>query len=206
MRGALVSWERENLVSYRNIHVESAKGNATDPNDRGDRGSTVIPLSSYSSGRERLATRPLIFALILLSLDVVGRAFPISSVGVGVKESASLVAPNQSESRVANLPPCPNENSTWGSCGAGSPAGITYATTAQNWRYAAFFTNWVRKKLRRFRLHNQSKTLSRDSIPEAVFPDNTWENHKQPILINRSENFCCTTTRMVYFRFMLLQQ
>jgi hypothetical protein len=133
MKCTLISWERVNPVSYPNIRIESVRGNATDPNDREGRGSKVIPLSSYSSGRDRLATQRLIFALILLSLDVVGRAFPISSVGIGVKESASLMAPNQSEARVANVPPCPNENSTWGSCGARSTAGIPYAPTAQNW-------------------------------------------------------------------------
>ena len=34
---------------------------------------------------------------------------------------------------VASATTCLNGNSTWGSCGGGAPAGITYATTALNW-------------------------------------------------------------------------
>ena len=34
---------------------------------------------------------------------------------------------------MASASTCLNGNSTWGSCGGGSPAGITFATTAQNW-------------------------------------------------------------------------
>jgi len=34
---------------------------------------------------------------------------------------------------VASASTCLNGNSTWGSCGGGAPAGITYATTALNW-------------------------------------------------------------------------
>jgi hypothetical protein len=58
-------------------------------------------------------------------------------VDAAVEGKASLVtglAPfNQLGSGVANTSTCQNGNSTWGSCGGGSPAGITYATTAQNW-------------------------------------------------------------------------
>ncbi len=35
--------------------------------------------------------------------------------------------------RVASAATCLTGNSTWGSCGGGAPAGITYATTALNW-------------------------------------------------------------------------
>ena len=34
---------------------------------------------------------------------------------------------------IANASTCLTGNSTWGACGGGMPAGITYATTAQNW-------------------------------------------------------------------------
>src|SRR6202521_411813 len=78
------------------------------------------------------------FVVFLLSLEVVGQAYSASSADAAGEGKASLVtglAPlNQLGSGVANTSTCQNGNSTWGSCGGGSPAGITYATTAQNWR------------------------------------------------------------------------
>ncbi len=55
--------------------------------------------------------------------------------GLAAKASlaSGVVPPNQLGSGLANASTCLNGNSTWGSCGGGSPAGITYATTAQNW-------------------------------------------------------------------------
>ena len=44
-----------------------------------------------------------------------------------------VVPPGQLGSGVASASTCLNGNSTWGACGGGSPAGVTYATTAQNW-------------------------------------------------------------------------
>jgi len=49
--------------------------------------------------------------------DVVNGAVPSGELGAGVASSAT----------------CLNGNSTWGFCGTGAPAGITYATTALNW-------------------------------------------------------------------------
>jgi hypothetical protein len=49
--------------------------------------------------------------------DMVNGTVPASELGTGVASSAT----------------CLNGNSTWGNCGGGAPAGITYATTALNW-------------------------------------------------------------------------
>jgi hypothetical protein len=78
------------------------------------------------------------FVVFLLSLEVVGQAYSVSSADAAGEGRASLVTGlvplNQLGSGVANTSTCQNGNSTWGSCGGGSPAGITYATTVQNWR------------------------------------------------------------------------
>src|SRR5580693_5294647 len=77
------------------------------------------------------------FVVFLLSLEVVGQAYSVSSADAAGEGRASLVTGlvplNQLGSGVANTSTCQNGNSTWGSCGGGSPAGITYATTALNW-------------------------------------------------------------------------
>lgn len=49
--------------------------------------------------------------------DLVNGTIPSGELGAGI----------------ANATTCLNGNSTWGSCGGGAPAGITYATTALNW-------------------------------------------------------------------------
>ena len=49
--------------------------------------------------------------------DLVNGTVPSSELGAGVASAAT----------------CLTGNSTWGSCGGGAPAGITYATTALNW-------------------------------------------------------------------------
>src|SRR6202140_4369187 len=72
----------------------------------------------------------LAFAVLLLSLEIIGRA-SVSNAGE-VSLMSGVMPPSQLESGVTNASTCLNGNSTQGSCG-GSPAGITYATTAQNW-------------------------------------------------------------------------
>jgi hypothetical protein len=55
--------------------------------------------------------------------------------GLAVKADLinATVPPNELGAGVASSATCLNGNSTWGSCGSGAPAGITYATTALNW-------------------------------------------------------------------------
>jgi hypothetical protein len=82
----------------------------------------------------------LAFAVLLLSLELVGWVYSASGADAGVEGKASLVTgvvpPRQLGSGVANASTCLNGNSTSGSCRGGNPAGITYATTAQNWTQA----------------------------------------------------------------------
>jgi hypothetical protein len=79
----------------------------------------------------------LAVAVLLLLLEIVCRAHSASNLDPAAEEKASLVSgvvpPSQLGSEVANASTCRNGNSTWGACGGGSPAGITYATTAHNW-------------------------------------------------------------------------
>ena len=55
--------------------------------------------------------------------------------GLAVKAGLvnGTVPPAELGAGVASSATCLNGNSTWGSCGGGAPAGITYATTALNW-------------------------------------------------------------------------
>lgn len=55
--------------------------------------------------------------------------------GLAVKADLvnGMVPPGELGAGVANSSTCLNGNSTWGACGGGAPAGITYATTALNW-------------------------------------------------------------------------
>ena len=54
---------------------------------------------------------------LAVKADLVNGTVPSGELGTGVASAAT----------------CLTGNSTWGSCGGGAPAGITYATTAQNW-------------------------------------------------------------------------
>jgi hypothetical protein len=78
----------------------------------------------------------LAFAVLLLLLELVGWA-SAANADARLEGKASLMSgvapPSQLGTGVANASPCLNGNSTWRSCGGSSPAGITYATTAQNW-------------------------------------------------------------------------
>ena len=78
--------------------------------------------------------RCVAFAVLLVSLGIGGR---VSASNTG---KASLVRRSVPRSQLGleetNASTCPNGNSTRGPCGAGVPAGITYATTARNWSQA----------------------------------------------------------------------
>jgi len=70
------------------------------------------------------------FAVLLLSLEIVGRT---SASNAGKASLVSgVVPPSQIGSGVKNASTCLNGSPSQGSC-RGIPAGITYATTAQNW-------------------------------------------------------------------------
>ena len=77
----------------------------------------------------------LVFAVLVLSLGILCQV-SASDADAGLKGKANVlsgvVLPSQLGSGGANASTCPNGKSASGLCG-GSPAGITYATTAQNW-------------------------------------------------------------------------
>ncbi len=81
--------------------------------------------------------RGVAFAVFLLSFETVGLTHSVSREAVEVEAKASPVSGVATHYRiasdVANTSICLNGNSTSGPCGGSSPAGITYATTAQNW-------------------------------------------------------------------------
>ena len=54
---------------------------------------------------------------LLAKADLVSGLVPAAELGTGVASSST----------------CLTGNSTWGACGGGAPAGITYATTSLNW-------------------------------------------------------------------------
>ena len=54
---------------------------------------------------------------LAVKADLVSGTVPSGELGAGVASSST----------------CLNGNASWGSCGSGAPAGITYATTALNW-------------------------------------------------------------------------
>jgi hypothetical protein len=75
--------------------------------------------------------RRMIFAVMLLSLETIGRTSVSSADEVG--PPAAVVILGQSRSAVKEPFACTNETVTQGLCGSNAPAGITYATTALNW-------------------------------------------------------------------------
>ena len=68
-------------------------------------------------GPNQAADRHYVDSGLAAKADLVSGKVPSSELGAGVASSST----------------CLNGNSTWGSCGGGAPAGITYATTALNW-------------------------------------------------------------------------
>src|ERR1019366_1476907 len=78
--------------------------------------------------------RRVAFAVLLLSLGIGGRASASNTGKASVVRRS--VPRSQLELGVTNASTCPNGSFTRGPCGGSVPAGITYATTAQNWSQA----------------------------------------------------------------------
>ncbi len=74
----------------------------------------------------------LAFAVLLLSLGISGLASS-SNLGKASLMSGAML-PGLPGSEVTNTPTCLTGNSTQSSCGGGVPPGITFATTALNWK------------------------------------------------------------------------
>jgi hypothetical protein len=76
-----------------------------------------LTLPSDPTAPDQAADRNYVDNGLVAKADVVDGTVPTGELGAGVASSAT----------------CLNGNSTWGSCGGGAPAGITYATTALSW-------------------------------------------------------------------------
>jgi len=83
----------------------------------GDTMTGPLTLPADPTAPNQAADRHYVDSGLLVKADRVNGIVPSSELGAGVASSAT----------------CLNGNSTWGSCGGGAPAGITYATTALNW-------------------------------------------------------------------------
>jgi hypothetical protein len=83
----------------------------------GDTMTGPLTLPADPTAPNQATDRHYVDSGLSVKADVVNGTVPSGELGAGVVSSAT----------------CLNGNSTWGSCGGGAPAGITYATTALNW-------------------------------------------------------------------------
>jgi len=83
----------------------------------GDSMSGPLTLPGPPTAPNHAVIRQYVDSGLTAKADVVNGLVPAGELGTGPASSAT----------------CLTGNSTWGSCGSGAPAGITYATTALNW-------------------------------------------------------------------------
>lgn len=83
----------------------------------GDTMTGPLNLPADPTAPQQAADRNYVDNGLAAKADLVSGVVPTSELGSGVASSAT----------------CLNGNSTWGACGGGAPAGVTYATTAVNW-------------------------------------------------------------------------
>src|ERR1700674_4010146 len=83
----------------------------------GDTMTGPLTLPADPTAPNQATDRHYVDSGLSVKADLVNGTVPSGELGAGVANSAT----------------CLNGNSTWGSCGGGAPAGITYATTALNW-------------------------------------------------------------------------
>jgi hypothetical protein len=83
----------------------------------GDTMTGPLTLPSDPVAPNQASNRHYVDSGLLAKTDLVGAMVPSAELGAGVASAAT----------------CLTGNGTWGSCGGGAPAGITYATTALNW-------------------------------------------------------------------------
>ena len=76
-----------------------------------------LTLPGAPTAPNQAADRQYVDGGLAVKADLVNGTVPSGELGTGVASAAT----------------CLTGNSTWGSCGGGAPAGITYATTALNW-------------------------------------------------------------------------
>jgi hypothetical protein len=83
----------------------------------GDTMTGPLTLPSDPVAPNQASTQHYVDTGLSAKADLFGGLVPTAELGTGIASAAT----------------CLNGNSTWGSCGSGAPAGITYATTALNW-------------------------------------------------------------------------
>ncbi len=83
----------------------------------GDTMTGPLTLPADPAAPNQAADRHYVDSGLSVKADLINGTIPTGELGAGI----------------ANTTTCLNGNSTWGSCGGGAPAGITYATTALNW-------------------------------------------------------------------------
>lgn len=83
----------------------------------GDTMTGPLTLPSDPTAPNQAADRHYVDTGLSVKADLVNGSVPTAELGAGIATAAT----------------CLTGNSTWGSCGGGAPAGITYATTALNW-------------------------------------------------------------------------
>jgi hypothetical protein len=101
-------------------YVDSAVANVGSGSYVSKAGDTMtgpLTLPSDPAAPNQAADRHYVDSGLQVKADLVTGTVPSGELGAGVASSAT----------------CLNGNSTWGSCGGGAPAGITYTTTALNW-------------------------------------------------------------------------
>ncbi len=83
----------------------------------GDTMTGPLTLPADPAAPNQAADRHYVDSGLAVKADLVNATIPTGELGAGIATATT----------------CLNGNSTWGSCGGGAPAGITYATTALNW-------------------------------------------------------------------------
>ncbi len=108
-------------------------------NDATNKGYVDAPVSNVGSGAYVAIAGGTMTGPLTLPADptapnqAADRHYVDNGLAVKADLINATVPPNELGAGVASSATCLNGNSTWGSCGSGAPAGITYATTALNW-------------------------------------------------------------------------
>lgn len=129
----------ETITGTKQFAVPPALPTPVGPSDATNKGYVDAAVSSVGSGAYVAIAGGTMTGPLTLPGDPTApdQAADRNYVDNGLLGKADLVSgivpSNELGAGIANATTCLNGNSTWGSCGGGAPAGITYATTAQSW-------------------------------------------------------------------------
>ena len=108
-----------NMVATKQ-YVDQAVANVGEGSYVSKAGDTMtgpLTLAGAPAAPNQASTRQYVDSGLSVKADLVNGFVPTGQLGAGIASSAT----------------CLTGNSTWGACGGGAPAGITYVTTALNW-------------------------------------------------------------------------